>query len=153
MCLNTSVSCYLHHDIFTTARNSNELSTPARHTTEKKRSTHAASTKPIPSTSKAEPRQVTTTTHPPTTASVLVNVDGVGCACNYSTSWNDVMFVFEATEATTETGLQELCTRIGIVVYGLTSRLYAPLGSLSHDDFMAIDTLPYFGDQIANLEE
>ncbi|KAK6742245.1 hypothetical protein RB195_009859 [Necator americanus] len=85
------------------------------------------------------------------------------------------MLVFESTEATSQTGLQEmlahvqsslydfnikpstsneqLCTRIGIVVYGLTSVLYAPLGSLSRDEFLAIDSLPYFGDQIPNLED
>ncbi|CAJ0599112.1 unnamed protein product [Cylicocyclus nassatus] len=43
-------------------------------------------------------------------------------------------------------------TRIGIVVYGATTNLYAPLGSLTHDEFLSIDTLPYYGDKIPNLE-
>lgn len=47
----------------------------------------------------------------------------------------------------------QMCTRIGVVVYGLTPLLYAPLGSLSHETFLAIDSLPYSGDQVANLEE
>ncbi|KAK6043347.1 von Willebrand factor type A domain protein, partial [Cooperia oncophora] len=111
----------------------------------------------------------------PTMPTSIPNVEGSPCACNYSTSWNDVMFVFESTESTTMNGLQEmlahvqsnlykfnilpypssnqLSTRIGVVVYGLTAHLYAPLGSLTRDQFLDIKTLPYYGGEIANLED
>ncbi|WKY00178.1 hypothetical protein Q1695_014774 [Nippostrongylus brasiliensis] len=112
---------------------------------------------------------------PSTTPSPANKVEGRQCVCNYSTSWNDVMLVFEATSSTTQAGLQEmlahvqsnlyrfniqptsssdqLCTRIGIIVYGLTAHLYAPLGSLSTDELLRITTLPYYGDDVANLED
>ncbi|VDL74876.1 unnamed protein product [Nippostrongylus brasiliensis] len=90
---------------------------------------------------------------PSTTPSPANKVEGRQCVCNYSTSWNDVMLVFEATSSTTQAGLQELCTRIGIIVYGLTAHLFAPLGSLSTDELLRITTLPYYGDDVANLED
>ncbi|VDP11294.1 unnamed protein product [Heligmosomoides polygyrus] len=35
----------------------------------------------------------------------------------------------------------------------MTSHLYAPLGSLSRDEFLQIEDLPYYGDEVANLED
>ncbi|KAK5982079.1 hypothetical protein GCK32_006689 [Trichostrongylus colubriformis] len=111
----------------------------------------------------------------PTVPTGAPNVEGSSCACNYSTSWNDVMLVFESTESTTAQGLQEmlahvqsnlydfnilpypstnqLSTRIGVVVYGITAHLYAPLGSLTREQFLDIEILPYYGSQITNLED
>nr|CDJ90542.1 von Willebrand factor and C-type lectin domain containing protein [Haemonchus contortus] len=158
--------------------------------------TQAETSMPV-TTKKATPRAATTqrpsttgarsSTRAPTEAPVtyspsgpalptsIPNVEGTPCACNYSTSWNDVMLVFESTESTTEHGLQEmlayvqsnlfrfnilpypssnqLSTRIGVVVYGLTAHLYAPLGSLTYNEFLNIQSLPYYGDSIVNLED
>ncbi|VDO59991.1 unnamed protein product [Haemonchus placei] len=175
-------SCAIFHDCDPGWDNnqSTKFFTQAQATTRK--ATARAATTQRPTTTEA-PLSTRAPTEAPETSSSsgpamptsIPNVEGTPCACNYSTSWNDVMLVFESTESTTEHGLQEmlayvqsnlfrfnilpypssnqLSTRIGVVVYGLTAHLYAPLGSLTYNEFLNIQSLPYYGDQIVNLED
>ncbi|PAV78789.1 hypothetical protein WR25_00494 isoform C [Diploscapter pachys] len=111
-----------------------------------------------------------------TVAPTSAPLRGPHCTCNYSTVWLDVIYIFDASAATTANGLMELLgkvqtdaqwlniakstdtsaseyhTRVGIIYYDSDATVYAPLGSLTQMDFLSIPTLPFRNDPGTNLE-
>ncbi|CAD6185843.1 unnamed protein product [Caenorhabditis auriculariae] len=100
------------------------------------------------------------------------------CNCKLETVWNDVIFAFDRSSATTDQGLQELLfhvqtdiewftlckgdaqdascqskMRAGIILYNSQATVQNQLGSLDSDDFMGITSLPFdSADAGTNLE-
>ncbi|PAV57619.1 hypothetical protein WR25_24287 [Diploscapter pachys] len=97
------------------------------------------------------------------------------CQCNLETVWNDIIYIFESSSATTKNGLNELLgkiqtdlqwltvkklsdtptderySRVGMIVYAINSSVVYPLGSINNDDIDSIMSLPFYNDQGTDL--